>query len=87
MSSWDASNYHYMPTSLPSLYQKDPVPLPRPRMRHEGLTAFLRGFEIGESGIITRKDADNLTPVARTLGRVFTAHVLDAERARVWRVS
>ena len=56
-------------------------------MRHEGLTAFLRGLEINESGIISRRDADNITPIARALGRTYTTHVLDGERARIWRVS
>jgi len=72
---------------MSSPYVKDPVPLPRPELRSEGLTAFLRGLAPGESGTVPRPAADDVSKIARTLSRVYVTRVLDEKRARVWRVA
>ena len=68
-------------------YVKDDVPVPLPRPRLGGLTRLLRSLDVGESGVIPRKAADDVYRLGAVLGRTFTARRIDSEKSRVWRTA
>jgi hypothetical protein len=70
-----------------SLYVKDQTILPRPEHRSEGLTAFLRGLAVGESGTIPRHRTNDIPQISRSQRRIYVTRAIDKERSRVWRVS